>query len=104
MPLSVPWLAAWALRLPLTRGLTEPPPVGLGTGYTDCYGDQLDCAVPGDDFFEAALEAGCRLFDTATVYGTEAPLGRALRRWFARGHLREEVYLISKPPATKHLW
>ena len=84
-----------------TFQFTNSPLIGLGTGYTDCFGEQLNCKVPDTKFFENALEAGCRLFDTAFLYGTEGKLGEALTNWFARGHLREEVYIIAKPPSTR---
>ncbi|UXA19732.1 aldo/keto reductase [Mycobacterium sp. SMC-4] len=41
----------------------------------------------------AALEAGCRLIDTAEAYGNEAAVGRAVR---ASGVPREEVFVTTK--------
>jgi len=97
------WLFACLLQSLEIASLLSPPYIGLGTGYADCWGEQLTCDVPTAEFFEAALEAGCRLFDTAAIYGTEKPLGEALGRWFAKGHSREDVYLIAKPPSTFHM-
>ncbi|CAA9345377.1 MAG: oxidoreductase of aldo/keto reductase family, subgroup 1 [uncultured Nocardioidaceae bacterium] len=47
---------------------------------------------------QAALDAGYRHLDTATIYGNEAEVGEALRR---SGVPREEVFLTTKcPPAN----
>lgn len=91
-----------AASMMLPHGLGEIPLVGLGTGYDDCFYDGYEqkCAGPGADFYDAALGAGCRLFDTAYSYGSEAPLGEALRRWFDRGLRRDEVFIIARPPST----
>jgi aryl-alcohol dehydrogenase-like predicted oxidoreductase len=53
------------------RGLG--PVVGLGTSRT--FEDDVDLARVVVD---AALEAGCRLFDTSPMYGSEQALGIAL--------------------------
>ena len=65
------------------RGLG--PVVGLGTWNT--FEDDVDLArrVVG-----AALEGGCRLFDTSPMYGSEAALGRALEGW------RDETLVATK--------
>jgi diketogulonate reductase-like aldo/keto reductase len=53
------------------RGLG--PVVGLGTWNT--FEDEVDLAR---QVVEAAAEAGCRLFDTSPMYGSEEALGHAL--------------------------
>lgn len=69
----------------LNNGL-EMPRLGLGVFQ----------AGPGPEVEDAvrwALEAGYRLIDTASVYGNEAGVGRAIR---ASGLPREEVFLTTK--------
>ena len=46
-----------------------------------------------------AIDAGCALYDTAEVYGSEAVLGSALR---ARGVDRESIELVTKLWQTNH--
>jgi diketogulonate reductase-like aldo/keto reductase len=57
--------------------------------------------IKGDDAVRAttaALEAGYRHIDTATVYGNESEVGRALAE---SGVPREEVFLTTKCPPNK---
>jgi 2,5-diketo-D-gluconate reductase A len=57
--------------------------------------------ITGDDATRtatAALEAGYRHLDTATVYGNEGQIGRALR---SSGVAREELFLTTKCPPHK---
>jgi len=57
--------------------------------------------LKGEDAVRAvtvALEAGYRHLDTATIYGNEAQVGRALR---ASGVPREEVFLTTKCPPNR---
>jgi 2,5-diketo-D-gluconate reductase A len=81
--------------MPAGRGLSTPrivlpgevamPLVGFGTW-----------ALRGDHAYRAvrrALEVGYRLLDTATMYGNEAEVGRALRD---SGIPREEVFVTTK--------
>ncbi len=63
----------------------EIPQIGLGTWQL--HGEVLDGAVA------AALEAGCRHFDTAPRYENETDLGSALRK---AGAVRSEIFLTSK--------
>eukprot|EP00930_Biecheleria_cincta_P048042 TRINITY_DN33418_c0_g1_i1.p1 TRINITY_DN33418_c0_g1~~TRINITY_DN33418_c0_g1_i1.p1 ORF type:complete len:372 (-),score=55.60 TRINITY_DN33418_c0_g1_i1:140-1255(-) len=86
------------IRLPSFEGTL--PLVGLGTGFVECEGEQIDCDGPDFRYYLAALEMGCRVFDTAFVYGTEGPLGEAIEHWIGRGGRREELFIITKPPAT----
>jgi diketogulonate reductase-like aldo/keto reductase len=70
---------------PLRPGLgTAPPPGG--------------CARDLEAVIGAAIDHGCTLYDTAEVYGTEAVLGRALRRC---GPGRD-VEIVSKLWQTNH--
>lgn len=59
----------------------------LGIGVAELSDAETEHAV------SAALEAGCRLIDTATVYGNEAAVGRAIA---ASGIPRAEVFVTSK--------
>jgi diketogulonate reductase-like aldo/keto reductase len=83
-----------AINLPddsvtLTLG-TAMPLLGFGTWQ-----------IKGDDAVRAtsaALEAGYRHLDTATVYGNEGEVGRALAE---SGVPREEVFVTTKFPPNK---
>jgi 2,5-diketo-D-gluconate reductase A len=61
------------------------PVLGLGVG--ELSDDETERAV------SAALEIGCRLIDTATVYGNEAAVGRAIA---ASGIPRAELFVTTK--------
>ncbi|XP_013874486.1 glyoxal reductase [Austrofundulus limnaeus] len=66
------------------------PVLGLGT-YKLCGYEEVFRAV------DAALAAGYRSFDSATVYRNEADLGRALRELLPKyGLTREDVFITSK--------
>jgi len=62
------------------------PRLGLGT-YRSAEGGDVEGAVT------AALELGYRSIDTASLYGNEAGIGRAI---VASGVPREEIFLASK--------
>src|SRR5258708_12671757 len=64
---------------------TTMPVLGLGTA--ELSDDETERAV------SAALEIGCRLIDTAAVYGNEAAVGRAIA---ASGIPRAELFVITK--------
>ena len=70
--------------VPLAHG-TRMPLLGFGTW-------QLEGAVATDSV-TVALEAGYRHLDTATIYGNEGEVGKALR---ASGVAREDVFLTTK--------
>lgn len=73
----------------LARGASMPL-IGFGTWQ-----------LSGDEAYRAtlvALEAGYRLIDTATAYGNEAELGRALRE---SGVPRDEVFITTKLPPDR---
>ena len=61
----------------------------IGFGTWQIKGDEAAAATA------AALEAGYRHLDTATVYGNEAEVGQALRD---SGVAREEVFVTTKCP------
>jgi alcohol dehydrogenase (NADP+) len=73
------------------------PAIGLGTfGSDHVSADEVAQAVEG------AAEAGYRHFDCASVYGNEAQIGCALRRIFAAGVPREDIWVTSKLWNDKH--
>ncbi|MBS9534239.1 aldo/keto reductase [Mycobacterium sp. M1] len=59
----------------------------LGIGTAELSDAETERAV------SAALEAGCRLIDTAKVYGNEAAVGRAVA---ASGIPRDELFITTK--------
>lgn len=59
----------------------------LGLGTADLSEEETERAV------SAALELGCRLIDTATAYGNEAAVGRAIA---ASGIPRAELFVTTK--------
>lgn len=59
----------------------------LGLGVADLSEDETERAV------SAALEVGCRLIDTASAYGNEAAVGRAIA---ASGIPRAELFVTTK--------
>ncbi|KAL0969921.1 hypothetical protein UPYG_G00234550 [Umbra pygmaea] len=66
------------------------PLLGLGTFQLRGPEDTLQAV-------DAALSAGYRCFDTASVYRNEADLGRALRHLLPKYNLsREDIFIISK--------
>ncbi|XP_034238036.1 aldo-keto reductase family 4 member C10-like [Thrips palmi] len=68
------------------------PVVGLGTWQvTDDR--ELEQAL------DAALEAGYRHIDTATIYRNEHLIGKVLKRWLSEGKVkREELFITTKLP------
>jgi 2,5-diketo-D-gluconate reductase A len=64
----------------------EMPPIGLGVYLVS---DVAEC----ERSVEAALRAGCRLIDTAAIYGNERAVGRGVR---ASGVARDDVVLTTK--------
>ena len=65
----------------------------LGLGVADLSDDEAERAV------SAALEIGCRLIDTAAVYGNEAGVGRAIA---ASGIPRAELFVTTKLATEDH--
>jgi len=78
-------------------GGAQLPAIGLGTFGSD--------AVPADAVAEAvlgAVEAGYRHIDCASVYGNERAIGHSLKRLFASGLRRDELWVTSKLWNDKH--
>jgi diketogulonate reductase-like aldo/keto reductase len=78
-------------------GGAQLPAIGLGTFGSD--------AVPADAVADAvlgAVEAGYRHIDCASVYGNERAIGHSLRRLFASGLRRDELWMTSKLWNDKH--
>lgn len=69
----------------LSNGLAMPS-IGLGTWQ---IGDDL----AGSDLIGRALELGYRLIDTASMYGNEAVVGRAIRQ---SGVHRRDIFVVTK--------
>lgn len=65
----------------------------LGLGVADLSDDETERAVA------AALEMGCRLIDTASAYGNEAAVGRAIA---ASGIPRAELFVTTKLAPADH--
>ncbi|WP_175611248.1 MULTISPECIES: aldo/keto reductase [unclassified Mycobacterium] len=65
----------------------------LGLGVADLSDDEAERAV------STALELGCRLIDTASVYGNEAGVGRAIA---ASGIPRAELFVTTKLACADH--
>lgn len=71
---------------------TEIPQLGLGV-WQAREGEEVEHAVT------SALDAGYRLIDTASIYGNERGVGRAIA---ASGISREELFITSKLWNDKH--
>lgn len=65
----------------------------LGLGVAELSDDETERAV------SAALEMGCRLIDTASSYGNEAAVGRAIA---ASGIPRAELFVTTKLAVADH--
>eukprot|EP00435_Cladocopium_sp_Y103_P032877 s2677_g8.t1 len=70
----------------LRNGL-QLPRLGMGTWQLSDKEGSSSC----EEAVHAALEAGYRLFDTASIYKNEAAVGRALQTWTGEG-----VFVTSK--------
>ncbi|KAK7304119.1 hypothetical protein RJT34_15180 [Clitoria ternatea] len=68
------------------------PVIGLGTGSLSPTGDVIKVAVV------EAIKLGYRHFDTASVYGSEEPLGEAIAEALQLGLIasRDELFITSK--------
>uniref|UniRef100_A0A0E0M516 NADP-dependent oxidoreductase domain-containing protein n=1 Tax=Oryza punctata TaxID=4537 RepID=A0A0E0M516_ORYPU len=80
---------------PLRSGKPMPL-VGMGTASFPFDAPQMPTTVR--DAVLRAIDAGYRHFDTAAVYGTEAPLGEAVLEAARAGMVvsRDELYITSK--------
>src|SRR3954454_15992809 len=82
--------------------MSDIPTVGLNNGVPMPQQGFGVFLVPPDEVVEpvrAALDAGYRLIDTATLYGNEEGVGRALR---ASGIDRDEIFLTTKVWNSDH--
>ncbi|XP_057337171.1 1,5-anhydro-D-fructose reductase-like isoform X2 [Microplitis mediator] len=68
----------------------DMPTVGLGTWQTKP--EEVEYAVT------TALHFGYRHFDTAFNYKNEEAVGNSLKKWFAEGGKREDVFVTTKLP------
>ena len=87
------WTAVPVPEVALRHGNARPmPAIGMGTAGFPVVPETVRDAVL------AAVELGYRHFDTASMYGTEQPLGEALAEALRRGLVasREEVFVTSK--------
>ena len=75
-------------NMTLNNGL-KMPQIGLGT--FEAPDAEIEPIVK-----EAILKHGYRHIDTASVYGNEEAIGRALQACFAEGIQREEVFIVTK--------
>lgn len=68
----------------------DMPTVGLGTWQA--RPEEIEAVV------STALECGYRHIDTATNYNNENAIGNALKKWFEKGGIREELFITTKLP------
>ncbi|KAH0951428.1 hypothetical protein HN011_008955 [Eciton burchellii] len=68
----------------------DMPMVGLGTWQAKS--EEIETIV------DSALEYGYRHIDTAANYYNEAAIGKALKKWFEKGGLREDLFITTKLP------
>ncbi|XP_076226332.1 aldo-keto reductase family 1 member A1 isoform X2 [Nomia melanderi] len=68
----------------------DMPTVGLGTWQAKP--DEIENVVT------AALNAGYRHIDTAFNYNNEDAIGTVLKKWFAEGGRREDLFITTKLP------
>ncbi|XP_029170832.1 aldo-keto reductase family 1 member A1 [Nylanderia fulva] len=67
----------------------------LGFGTWHATGEELEKAL------DAALEAGYRHIDTATVYENECTIGKVLKKWFDSGKIkRSDLFIVTKVPPS----
>jgi diketogulonate reductase-like aldo/keto reductase len=89
-------MASTAAAVPevvLRSGNARPmPAIGMGTSKYPLVPEATRDAVL------AAMEVGFRHFDTASLYGSEPPVGEAVAEAVRRGLVasREEVFITSK--------
>ncbi|EZA54970.1 Alcohol dehydrogenase [NADP+] [Ooceraea biroi] len=76
----------------LPTGQTMPI---LGFGTWQASGEELEAAL------DAALEAGYRHIDTATVYENESIIGNVLKKWLDSGKIeRSDLFIVTKVPPS----
>jgi diketogulonate reductase-like aldo/keto reductase len=76
----------------LNSGETMPM-IGLGTGTSPLPSNEALTSILVD-----AIDIGYRHFDTASIYGTEEPLGQAVSKALELGLIknRYEIFITSK--------
>uniref|UniRef100_A0A0D9W5K0 NADP-dependent oxidoreductase domain-containing protein n=1 Tax=Leersia perrieri TaxID=77586 RepID=A0A0D9W5K0_9ORYZ len=85
-------MASAVPKVALMHGNARPmPAVGMGTAEFPVVAERTRGAVL------AAIEAGYRHFDTASLYGTEAPVGEAVAEATRRGLLASRRRRSSRP-------
>ncbi|XP_034238035.1 1,5-anhydro-D-fructose reductase-like [Thrips palmi] len=90
---GAPPKASDVTKVALNSG-SSMPIVGLGTWQV---ADEREM----EKALDAALEAGYRHFDTATVYFNEHLIGKVLKRWLSEGKLkREDLFITTKLPVN----
>ncbi|KAJ1528302.1 hypothetical protein ONE63_006725 [Megalurothrips usitatus] len=83
--------AADVTKLRLSSGASMPV-VGLGT-WQVTQDQELEAAL------DAALAAGYRHIDTATIYRNEHLIGKVISRWLKEGRVkREDLFITTKLP------
>ncbi|XP_012054509.1 PREDICTED: alcohol dehydrogenase [NADP(+)] A [Atta cephalotes] len=69
------------------------PILGFGTWHAS--GEELEAAL------DAALKAGYRHIDTATVYENERFIGNVLKKWLDSGRIkRSDLFIVTKVPPS----
>src|SRR5207248_7957781 len=74
------------------------PVIGLGTSRT--FGDDAELAR---EVVGAALEAGCRVFDTSPMYGSEEALAAALEGRRERADVATKIWTSAADEAREQL-
>jgi len=73
---------------------TKIPQIGFGTA---------DIEIDSEDATEQAIRAGYRLIDTARIYGSEAGIGKAIKKCISAGICtRDELFIQTKLDPAKH--
>ena len=83
--------------IPLSNGVRMPQ---VGFGLMNCRDqDTMNAAV------SAAIDAGCRMFDGAYLYGNEKEFGIALEQKLREtGLKRQDVFLVTKIRTSRHAY
>ena len=79
----------------LDHGVVMPSP-GFGTGAIRGWQFDTDAVT---EVLTEAIRVGYRHLDTASIYGNERSLGRAIK---ASGVARDELFLVTKAWPTEH--
>ncbi|CAI2356550.1 unnamed protein product [Caenorhabditis sp. 36 PRJEB53466] len=83
-------------RIRMGNGV-EIPFMGLGTGGAPSSEKEVEFAL------RTALDLGYTHIDTASIYGTEAIVGKVVKEYIDSGKLnREDIFITTKLPCTSH--